>query len=310
MHRIAATPAAAVPAAAHGEGPTWDAERGELLWVDITGGLVRRAAVSADGALTEVATHRGGDTVGAVVPAAAGGWLLAAGGGFTHLTGDGAAHVLLTLAGEGGTAADGGTRMNDAACDPAGRFFAGTMAFDERPGAGALYRLDLDGTVTTVLDGLTVSNGIGWSPDARTVYLADSGPGVVHAFDYDLAAGTFGEGRVLLEFDGSDGVADGLTVDDDGCLWTALWGGGQVRRWSPEGELLAVVEVPGVAQTSSCAFAGPGRDLLVVSTSAEGLDDAARAAQPDAGRLFTARPEVTGPPASPYRGPLGALRQK
>ena len=309
MQRLSASPAPGLSPAQHGEGPTWDAGRGELLWVDIAGGLVRRAAVDADGTFTETGVHRGGDTVGAVVPAADGGWLLAADGGFTHLAADGTARVLITLTGEGGTEADGGTRMNDAACDPAGRFYAGTMAFDERPGASSLYRLDLDGTVTTVLDDLTVSNGIGWSPDGGTVYLADSGPGVVHAFDYDLGSGAFGDGRVLLRFEGDDGVADGLTVDDEGCLWTALWGGGQVRRWSPDGELLAVVEVPGVAQTSSCAFAGPGGDLLVVSTSAEGLDDAARAAQPDAGRLFTARPGMTGPPANPYRGPLGALRQ-
>ncbi|TFV63404.1 SMP-30/gluconolactonase/LRE family protein [Geodermatophilus sp. DF01-2] len=309
MLRLPATPVPGLAAAQHGEGPTWDAARGELLWVDIAAGQVRRAAVAGDGILTETATHRGGGTVGAVVPAADGGWLLAADGGFTSLATDGTARVLVDLAGEGGTEADGGTRMNDGACDRAGRFFAGTMAFDQRPGAGALYRLDLDGTVTTVLDGLTISNGIDWSPDGRTVYLADSGPGVVHAFDYDLSAGTFGAGRVLLEFDGADGVADGLTVDDEGCLWTALWGGGQVRRWSPDGELLAVVEVP-VAQTSSCAFAGPGGDLLVVSTSAEGMDDAARAAQPDAGRLFTARPGVTGPPANPYRGPLEGLRQR
>jgi sugar lactone lactonase YvrE len=309
VQRLTASPVPGLASAQHGEGPTWDDGRGELLWVDIAGGLVRRAAVDADGTLTETGVHRGGGTVGAVVPAADGGWLLAADGGFTHLAADGTARVLLALAGEGGTEADGGTRMNDAACDPAGRFYAGTMAFDERRGAGTLYRLDLDGTVTTVLDGLTVSNGIDWSPDGRTVYLADSGPGVVHAFGYDVDTGAFRDGRVLLRFDGDDGVADGLTVDDEGCLWTALWGGGQVRRWSPEGELLAVVEVPGVAQTSSCAFAGPGHDLLVVSTSAEGLDDAARAAQPDAGRLFTARPGGTGPSARPYRGPLEGLRQ-
>jgi sugar lactone lactonase YvrE len=155
---------------------------------------------------------------------------------------------------------------------------------------------------------LTISNGIGWSPGDRTVYLADSGPGLVHAFDYDPDAGAFSSGRVLLDFDGDAGVADGLTVDDQGCLWTALWGAGQVRRWSPEGELLAVVDVP-VAQTSSCAFAGPGRELLVISTSAEGMDEAARAAHPEAGRLFTARPGVTGPAAFAYRGPIGALRQ-
>lgn len=306
MQHLTATPAAP-SAAEHGEGPRWDADRAELLWVDISAGLLRRATVGGDGVLTEVAAHRGGDTVGAVAPVATGGWLLAAGGGFTHLAGDGTARVLLELAGEGGTEDSGGTRMNDAACDPAGRFLAGTMAFEQRPGAGALYCLDLDGTVRTLLDGLTVSNGLGWSPDGGTFYLADSGPGLLRAYDYDVAAGTLGAGRVLLEFS-PDAVADGLTVDDEGCLWTALWGGGQVRRYSPDGELLAVVEVP-VAQTSACCFAGADRDLLVVTTSTEGMSGADRAAQPHAGRLFTARPGVTGPAASSYRGPLAALRQ-
>jgi sugar lactone lactonase YvrE len=198
--------------------------------------------------------------------------------------------------------------MNDGGCDRQGRFFAGTMAFDQRPGAGALYRLDLDGTVTTVLDGLTVSNGLGWAPDDRTVYLADSGPGLVWEFDYDLGSGAFSRRRVLLDFGDQDGVADGLTVDDEGCVWTAVWGGGQVRRWSPDGDLMAVIDLP-VPQVSSCAFAGPARDVLVISTSAEGLDAEQRTARPDAGRLFTARPGVTGPAAYPYRGRLEGLRQ-
>ena len=296
METLRATPADPAPAD-HGEGPTWDAARAELLWVDISAGLVRRATRDGD-TLADAGSLRAGDTVGAVVPAAAGGWLAAAGGGFTHLTEDGTARVLLELPGEGGTEAGGGTRMNDAKCDRAGRFYAGTMAFDERPGAGTLYRLDTDGTVTPVLDGLTVSNGLGWSPDDRTVYLADSGPAVVRAFDHDPATGAWTNGRVLLETGGDDGVADGLTVDDEGCLWTAMWGGGQVRRWSPDGELLAVVEV-GVAHTSSCAFAG---DLLVVSTARSDEDE------PGAGRLFTVRPGVSGPPAAPYRGPLEGLR--
>ena len=303
--RLQATPATPSPAE-HGEGPIWDAAADELVWVDITAGLVRRSRVSGDDVL-DVAAHRGGDTVGFVVPAAAGGWVLGAGGGITRLTADGEASVLIDLTGEGGSEELGGTRMNDGGCDRAGRFFGGTMAFDERPGAGTLHRLDLDGTVRTVLDGLTVSNGLGWSPDDRTVYLSDSGAAVVWAFDYDLDAGTFGQRRVLLDLtEDPDGVADGLTVDDEGCLWTALWGGGQVRRCSPDGELLAVVDVPGVQNTTSCAFVG---DLLVISTSAHGLDDQARAAQPDAGRLFTVRPGVSGPPAKPYRGPLGALSQ-
>jgi sugar lactone lactonase YvrE len=307
MDLLTATPAAPPPAE-HGEGPTWDDVHGRLLWVDLERGLVRRSTVAGDGGIADVAVDPGGDTVGAVVPAAAGGWLMAAGGGFSLLTEDGKARVLVTLSDEGGTPEGGGTRMNDAACDPAGRFLAGTMAFDERAGAGRLYCLDLDGTVRTLLEDTTVTNGSGWSPDGRTLYLADSGPGVVWAFDYDVDAGTISGQRALLEFDGGHGVADGLTVDDEGCLWTAMWGGGAVRRWSPDGDELAVVEVA-AAQTSSCAFAGPDRDVLVISTSRRGLDERQRASSPDAGRLFTVRPGVTGPAASVYRGPLAGLRQ-
>jgi sugar lactone lactonase YvrE len=303
--RLDASPASAAPAE-HGEGPVWDDAAQELVWVDITGGMVRRGRLQGDD-VVDVAEHRGGDTVGFVVPAAAGGWLLGAGAGISRLTAEGGSSVLIELTGEGLSEEEGGTRMNDGACDRAGRFFGGTMAFDERRGAGTLYRLDLDGTVSTVLDGLTISNGLGWSPDDATVYLSDSGAAQVWAFDYDLASGSFGQRRVLLDLgEDPDGVADGLTVDDEGCLWTALWGGGQVRRYSPAGELLAVVDVPGVQNTTSCAFAG---DLLVISTSRHGLDDDARAAQPDAGRLFTVRAGVTGPPAHPYRGPLGTLSQ-
>jgi sugar lactone lactonase YvrE len=291
----------------------WDAARAELLWVDIPNGQVLRARMSADGTLTSTGSAHGGDTVGFVVPAAAGGWLLGAGGGISHLSPDGTARVLIDLVAEGGSPDDGGTRMNDGGCDRAGRFYAGTMAFDQRPGAGSLYRLDLDGTVSTVLAGLTISNGLAWSPDERTAYLADSGPGLVFAFAYDPGSGAFTDQRVFLDLSGDDlsgddGVADGLTLDDEGCIWTAMWGGGQVRRWSPEGELLAVVELP-MPQVSSCCFAGPDRDVLVITTSTEGMDDAARKRMPDAGRLFTARPGVTGPAKNPYRGRLDGLAQ-
>ena len=232
MIRLSATPASAAPAE-HGEGPIWDAAAGELVWVDITAGLVRRGSVDGDD-VRDVAEHRGGDTVGFVVPAAAGGWLLGAGAGITRLSADGQPSVLIELTGEGGPESAGGTRMNDGACDRAGRFYGGTMAFDERPGAGALYRLDLDGTVSTVHDELTISNGLGWSPDDRTAYLSDSGTTTVWAAPYDLDSGRFGERRVFLDFaEDPDGVADGLTVDDEGCIWTALSGGGQVRRYPP-----------------------------------------------------------------------------
>jgi sugar lactone lactonase YvrE len=292
--------------ARHGEGPVWDDGNGELLWVDIAAGEVRWGRVDPSGGVRDLAMRPVGEPVGAVRPTTRPGWLVAAGGGFRHLSPDGLVSVLLDLAGEGG----GRTRMNDAACDRAGRFFAGTMGLHEEPGAGSLYRVDLDGTVSTVLTDLTVSNGIAWSPDDDVLYLADSGTRTVTAFDYDLDLGTLHRPRVLLEFaDDEPGTPDGLTVDRQGHLWIALWGGGQVRRYSSGGVLEDVVRVP-VTQTSSCAFAGPALDLLIVSTSAEGLSVEERAAQPDAGRLFTARvPDVLGRAAFPYRGPLRGLTQ-
>ncbi|MEU2350519.1 SMP-30/gluconolactonase/LRE family protein [Modestobacter sp. NPDC049651] len=305
MIRLTAQPASPSPAW-HGEGPVWDAEHDRLLWVDITGGMVHTGTVSGDD-VVEQAARRAGGTVGFVVPVAGGGWLTGADGGFTHLPADGPAETLVELTGEGGTEESGGTRMNDGGCDRAGRLYGGTMAFDERPGASTLYRVDLDGTVTTVFDGLTISNGIGWSPDDRTMYLSDSGNAVVWAMDYDLDTGRVGERRDFRTFDGPP--ADGLTVDDEGCVWTAHWSGGMVQRWSPDGELLARVDVP-TDNTSSCAFAGADRGLLVISTSNHNLPHELRSEQVDAGRLFTVRPGVTGPAAFPYRGPLTRLRQR
>ncbi len=299
MLTLTATPVRGVEPAVHGEGPVWDHARAELLWVDIPRGLVLRGRVDGD-TVVEVATHRAGGTVGFVVPAADGGWLLGADGGFTHLSPGGTPTALVEVPGEGRAT---GTRMNDGAADPVGRCFGGTMAFDETPGAGSLHRVDLDGSVHPVLRDLTVSNGVDWSPDGSTVYLADSGAATVRAYDYDLGTGEFGDSRVVVDLTAEDGAPDGLTVDAEGCLWVAVWGGGQVRRYGPTGELLAVVEVP-TPNTSSCAFAGPDLDLLVISTSTQGLTDP----DPHAGRLFTVRPGVTGRPAAVYRGPLTGLR--
>ena len=289
----------------HGKGPVWDDGAGELLWVD-SAGEVRWGRVDPSGGVSDMAVRPVGEPVGAITPTTSLGWLVAAGGGFRHLSPGGQVNVLLDLDGEGG----GRTRMNDAACDRAGRFFAGTMGLHEQPGEGSLYRVDLDGTVSTALTGLTVSSGIAWSPDDDVLYLADSGTRTVTAFDYDVDLGTLGRPRVLLEFaDGEPGTPDGLTVDRAGHLWIALWGGGQVRRYSSGTVLEDIVRVP-VTQTSGCTFAGPGLDTLVVSTSAEGLSVEERAAQPDAGRLFTARvPDVLGRAAFPYRGPLRSLTQ-
>ena len=214
-----------------GEGARWDARRGELLRVDILDGRVYRDRVADDGALIPVRTYQVPGTVGAVAPVEGDeGWLLAAGRGFAHLSPDGSLRALTEVT-------PAGTRMNDAACDPQGRFWAGTLADDHRAGGGALYRLERNGRIEMMLDGLTISNGLGWSPDGGTMYLADSGPRVVHAFAFDGERGTISDGRVLVEVPEEVGAPDGLTVDADGDLWVAIYGGGRVHRYSPDGVL-------------------------------------------------------------------------
>ncbi len=233
-------------------------------------------------------------TVGAITPIAGDdGWLLAAGRGFVHLLPDGAQHLIAEVA-------PAGTRMNDAACDPQGRFWAGTLADDHRPGGGALYRLDRAGRIELVLGGLTISNGLGWSPDGGTMYLVDSGPRVIHAFAFDAAQGTISEGRVLVTVAEEVGAPDGLTVDAAGDLWVAVYGGGCVRRYAPDGALRQVLDVP-AEQSTCCAFGGPGLQRLYVTTATEGWSDERRRAEPAAGLVYRLDTDATGRPALPFR---------
>jgi sugar lactone lactonase YvrE len=178
------------------------------------------------------------------------------------------------------------------------------MAYDETPGAGTLFRLELDGSCTTVLAELTISNGIGWSPDGTTMYLNDSGTGRVEAFRFDGASGAISHRRVLVEIEEQGVAPDGLTVDEDGGIWVALWGGGRVNRYAPDGSPLASLHVP-VERPTSCAFGGPDRATLFVTTARAGLDERAIARQPDAGRVFSISGlGVRGLPAHPYRGSI------
>jgi sugar lactone lactonase YvrE len=281
------------------EGPRWHEERQELLWVDILGCGFHRATVTAAGRPGQLRTMALDGHVGAVAPVAGGGYVLAAAQGFLFVDEDGSVHELAQP--EAGHLQ---VRMNDGACDPHGRFWAGTMAYDESPGAGTLYRLELDGSCSTMLTGLTISNGIGWSPDGATMYLSDSGTRVVEAFDFDRPTGTISRRRTLVQIDQPGMAPDGLTIDEQGDIWVALYGGWAVNRYSPEGSLRDTVHIP-VAQATSCAFGGADRSTLFVTTGRERLDDAALGRQPDAGRVFSVIGlGVRGLGCASYRGPV------
>ena len=233
-------------------------------------------------------------TVGAIAPVQGDeGWLLAAGRGFVHLRLDGSTRRLVDVA-------PPGTRMNDGACDPQGRFWAGTMADDQHAGGGALYRLDHFGRTELMLSDLTISNGLGWSPDGRTMYLVDSGPRVIYAFAFDRDHGTISSQRVIVTVAEEIGAPDGMIVDAAGDLWVAIYGGGRVHRYSHDGQLRHAITVP-AKQTTCCGFAGPGLNRLYVTTATENWSDQERRAEPAAGLVYWRDTDATGVPAAPFR---------
>lgn len=274
-----------------GEGPVWDVERRELLWVDIPRGTVHRwsPATGRDASLSV------GQAVGAVALRRSGGLVLAVRDGFGFVE-RGELRVCRPV-----EADRDDMRMNDGKCDSAGRFWAGTMALDMRPGAGSLYRLEPDLQVSRQLDGLGISNGLAWSLDDRTMYFIDSLEHGIDAFDYDAEMGEISGRRRLVEIPEDDGLPDGMTIDAAGHLWVALWDGWSVRRYTPDGELDTVVELP-AAQITSCTFGGAELDELYITSAAEGLSEAELERQPHAGAVFRVAVGQHGLPAQRFAG--------
>lgn len=275
-----------------GEGPVWDEESGRLIWVDILAGLIHRfdPGTGAD-ETTEV-----GQPVGAVASRANDGLVLAMRDGFGVLTGGGDIEMIAATESE-----NVGNRMNDGKCDRAGRFWAGTMAFDQSPGAGALYRLDRDRSVETMFTGVSISNGLCWSADDRLMYYIDSPTQRVDVFDFDIASGTLVNRRGLIGIPAADGLPDGMTIDEEGYLWVAMYGKGAVRRYSPSGEFDRMIELP-ASQITSCTFGGDDFGDLYITSAAQELSQQELASQPHAGALFACRPGPLGLPANRYAG--------
>jgi sugar lactone lactonase YvrE len=272
-----------------GEGPAWDDATGTLVWVDIMGHTVHRydPATGRDTAMDV------GQPVGAAVlrrdhP----GLILALQDGFATLD-ERSGNVELVAPVEADTPTN---RMNDGKCDPGGRFWAGTMAFDVTPNVAAMYRLDPDFHVTKVFDNVTLSNGLDWTPDGRHMYYIDSMTQGVDIMDFNPVDGSVTNRRRLITVPKEDGLPDGMTVDAEGYLWVALHGSGSVRRYAPSGEIDRIVRVP-PSMVTCPAFGGPDLSDLYITTMHYGLSEAERSAQPLAGALFRCQPGVRGKPA-------------
>jgi sugar lactone lactonase YvrE len=273
-----------------GEGPLWSAEEQALYWVDIERGCIHRL-YPATGA------HEGFD-VGLPVSALG----LRASGGLVTATRDGFAlwdpetQALRFIADPEADEPD--ARFNDGAVDRQGRFWAGTMSSGP---TSSLYRLDPDGSVHRMESGITTSNGIGWSPDNRTLYFTDSPLRVIYAYDFDPATGAIENRRPFVHTPEEEGVPDGLTVDSEGSVWSARWGGWQVTRYDPAGKMEREIRLP-VQYPTSCTFGGPRLDELYITSARIKLSEAEREAQSWAGDLFRLRTGVKGLAAPKFLG--------
>jgi sugar lactone lactonase YvrE len=262
------------------EGPRWDAATRRLLWVDIEGCELHILESEEDRAIGLDAM------VGAAAPTSSGAVLVALADRLALVDlADESVRTLVRL--PHGSA----LRSNDGACDAAGRFWIGTMGLDQTPGAGALYRYD--GRLQRVLDEVTLSNGIGWTRDDTRMYYIDSPVQRVDIFDFELASGRVDDRRPFVSIDENEGIPDGLTVDDEGGVWVALYGGSCVHRYDESGHLDAVLAVPAENVTSCCFGGDDGRSLFVTT------------AAPD-GNVYVTQPGVSGPPAHVFHA--GGIR--
>lgn len=274
--------------AEHGEGPVWDGRRGRLVSVDMLAG-----ALLVTDPVTGVTTrHDLPSPVAAFArPLADGdGWLVV---GEREVFRADAGLARFEPVGE--LPAAEGVRANDGGCDHSGRLYAGTMAYDQTPGAGDLFVRQLDGTVEVALAGVTISNGLSFGPQPGTAHYADTATQAVEQLSFDERGHVSGR-RTVVEVPKALGSPDGLTVDAEGGIWVALWDGGAVHRYTPDGELDVRVRLP-VPRVTSCAFGGPGLAELYITTSREGVSGDSGAA----GSVFRCTPGPSGLAPLPAR---------
>lgn len=266
-----------------GESLHWDAAGGVLYWIDAWKAVVHAFdPATGERRQTDFSASLDGLPIGSVACCAGGGMISGVRGGFYRLDLErGEAHLVVAVEADRPAA----NRLNDGKCDRAGRFWCASINTAHHDATGALWRLDPAGDARLMADGLIAGNGIAWSPDDRTMYLADTLAGVVWQYDFDLASGESANRRVFLSTDPAGGAPDGATVDSDGCYWAALFRGGAVAQYDPDGKLMRHVDLP-VSNPTMCAFGGTGLDILHVTSASRFLDESQLRAQPLAGRVF------------------------
>ena len=258
-----------------GEGPIWSADTNSVTWTDITQNTFHTADIDTGKTMSFGVPSM----VGAIAHSKDGGYIAATQKGFARIGVDGKYSPLHSFLPDD-------MRMNDGKVDPSGRFWAGSMALSFEKGRGSLYVLEKDNSYRSILDDITLSNGMGWSPDAQYFYYIDSVPGVLKRFDYDLHTGQISNPKDLITFDSSSGIPDGMSMSSDGKIVVALWDGGRIEIYEPSGEKVSEITL-GVSRPTSCTFAGTNKDILIVSTASQGID---RADEPLAGKILA----VTG----------------
>jgi sugar lactone lactonase YvrE len=275
-----------------GEGSFWHPTEKKLYWIDI-----ERKELHMYDPLTKKDMHFDvGARIGTVVPVKSGGALVALQNGIHFIdTKNGKLTFLNNPLGDN-------IRFNDGKCDPAGRFWVGSMGLDFKQGASSLYRFDQDKSIHIMVNNVTCSNGIVWSADKKTMYYIDTPTGNVDAFDYDDATGNISNRRVAVKIPEGNGYPDGMSIDSEDKLWVALWGGSGVARFDPlTGKMLLKVNVP-APHTTSCAFGGKDLKTLYITTAGDGLNESQLKEYPLSGGLFTVDLDVKGVPVNFYNG--------
>ncbi|MCO5241076.1 MAG: SMP-30/gluconolactonase/LRE family protein [Chitinophagaceae bacterium] len=278
-----------------GEGALWHPAENKLYWVNIEGKTLHIYDPSTKTNLSFLVNER----IGTVVPVKGGGALIALQNGIHFInTQNGTLQFIANpLTGRN-------IRFNDGKCDPSGRFWVGSMDIQFTTGAGSLYRMDKDQSIHTLLNEVTISNGIAWTKDKKTMYYVDSPLRRIDAFDYNDADGSITRRRTVVTLPEGEGSPDGITLDEEGHIWAALWGANAVGRFNPHtGQLLQKIEVP-APNVSSCAFGGKDLDTLYITTARGELSEEQLATYPLSGGLFSAKPGVKGVPAEFYAGTI------